>query len=342
MISVIVPVYKVEAYLPRCVDSILSQTYSDFELILVDDGSPDNCGTICDEYAEKDSRVTVIHQENGGLSAARNAGIDYALKIESEWITFIDSDDWIHPDYLCRLYNAASSGNVRIAVCRFQRTDGNGDSREEIEGAAFYERTPESLWCEDRVTATIACAKLFAIELYSDIRYPIGKLHEDEFTTYKLLFACEKIAVTDAKMYYYFQNPTGIMKSKWTPKRLAQPYAFQEQASFFHDNHYDSAWETSERACLFAFAAQYRIAAASDTYNSYAPQIKSTLKAEFKKCKKPLKLNIRTDTAIYMVLYPFRTRVYAILDNGFSLLKTEGLKGVFRKIKSKLFPSERK
>ena len=108
-ISVIVPVYKVEKYIHRCVRSILGQTYADFELILVDDGSPDNCGVICDEYAAKDSRVVVIHQENGGLSAARNAGIDWVFaNSDSQWLSFIDSDDWVHPEYLQRLLDAAT------------------------------------------------------------------------------------------------------------------------------------------------------------------------------------------------------------------------------------------
>ena len=100
-ISVIVPVYKVEPYLRRCVDSILGQTFTDFELILVDDGSPDNCPAICDEYARKDTRVHVIHQENGGLSAARNAGIDWAFaNSDSQWLTSVDSDEWVHPEML--------------------------------------------------------------------------------------------------------------------------------------------------------------------------------------------------------------------------------------------------
>ncbi len=338
-ISITVPVYKVESYLNRCVDSILAQSFSDFELILVDDGSPDNCGTICDEYAGKDSRVTVIHQENGGLSAARNAGIEYALKTDSEWLTFIDSDDWIHPEYLNYLYYAAVEHSVDVSVCGFQRTSGEEAA---IGDTSFRIDTPEELWCRDRVNATVAWGKLYRKRLFDTVRYPVGKIHEDEYTTYRLLFACDKIAVTDAETYYYFQNPTGIMKSKWTPKRLAQPYAFREQTSFFRDNHFDSAWETSERACLSSFAAQYRSAKASDAYKSFTPQIKSALKDEYKKCKTPLKLNVRTDTAVYMVLYPFRTRVYCIIHNGLSLLKTEGLKGVFRKIKSKFFPSERK
>ena len=116
-ISVIVPVYKVEDCLNRCVDSILKQSFSDFELILIDDGSPDQCGAICDEYAKKDNRIVVIHQNNGGLSAARNAGIDWAFaNSQSEWLTFIDSDDWVHPEYLERLLNAAITQNVSISV----------------------------------------------------------------------------------------------------------------------------------------------------------------------------------------------------------------------------------
>ena len=106
-ISVIVPIYNVEKYLRRCVDSILNQTFSDFELILVDDGSPDNCGKICDEYAVKDRRIVVIHQKNGGLSTARNAGIDWAfVNSNSQYLSFIDRDDWVHPDFLEFLYRA--------------------------------------------------------------------------------------------------------------------------------------------------------------------------------------------------------------------------------------------
>ena len=119
-ISIIVPVYKVENYIHRCVDSILGQTYADFELILVDDGSPDNCGAICDDYAAKDSRVVVIHQENGGLSAARNAGIDWVLaNSNSQWLTFIDSDDWVNKTYLESLLEVADEEDSLISVCNF-------------------------------------------------------------------------------------------------------------------------------------------------------------------------------------------------------------------------------
>ena len=124
-ISVIVPVYKVEPYLRRCVDSILAQTFTDFELILVDDGSPDNCGAICEEYEKKDSRVHVIHQENEGLSAARNAGIEWVFaNSNSEWLNFVDSDDWVHPQMLERLYHAVLEHNVKVSICGYEETDG--------------------------------------------------------------------------------------------------------------------------------------------------------------------------------------------------------------------------
>ena len=120
LISIIIPVYKVEKYIHRCVDSILAQTFTDFELILVDDGSPDNCGKICDEYAEKDSRIVVIHQENGGLSAARNAGLDWVFEhSDSQWISFVDSDDYVYPHYLEKLYQAVVENNTNISMCNF-------------------------------------------------------------------------------------------------------------------------------------------------------------------------------------------------------------------------------
>lgn len=125
LISVIVPVYKVEKYLPRCIDSILAQTFQNFEVILIDDGSPDHCPEICDEYAGKDDRITVIHQENGGLSAVRNAGINWAVAYsDSEWVTFVDSDDWIHPRMLEFLLNAAKVFDVNISMCHFVKTNG--------------------------------------------------------------------------------------------------------------------------------------------------------------------------------------------------------------------------
>ncbi len=203
-ISVIVPVYKIELFLERCVDSILAQTYTDFKLILVDDGSPDLCPAICDAYVASDRRVTVIHQENGGLSQARNAGIEFALADpDCGWITFVDGDDWVHAEYLARLYHAAVKHGAGISSCKFLYAKWESDIQisEPAESAA---EAPEAFYCSERMNAVVAWGKLYAKELFDEIRFPQGKLHEDEFVTYRLLFQCETIAAVQTPLYFLF------------------------------------------------------------------------------------------------------------------------------------------
>lgn len=219
-VSVIVPVYKVEKYIHRCVDSILGQTYTDFELILVDDGSPDNCGAICEEYANMDNRVVVIHQENGGLSAARNAGIDWIFaNSDSKWLSFIDSDDWVHPKYLEMLISAAEEHNVSVSICGYIETDGE-EPEIDAETTQPVLWDTEDFYVSENLSATIACAKLYSKECFNDIRYPVGKLHEDEFVTHKILFQLPTVSAINVPLYFYYINQEGITKSKWNPKRL--------------------------------------------------------------------------------------------------------------------------
>lgn len=235
-ISVIVPVYKVEPYLRRCVDSILGQTFTDFELILVDDGSPDKCPDICDEYAQKDNRVHVIHQENGGLSVARNAGIDWAFtNSDSRWLSFVDSDDWVHPELLQSLYNAVIQNNVNIAVCGYIETSGQVLKIQQAK-LTFQLWYPEDFYIENNGNAVIACGKIYRKSCFDSIRFPEGRVHEDEFTTYRVLFACTQIAATAEPMYFFFRNPEGITKSGWTPKKIDKLDALDEQADFFKAN----------------------------------------------------------------------------------------------------------
>lgn len=242
-LSVIVPVYKVEAYLSRCVDSILAQTFTDFELVLVDDGSPDNCGAICDEYAAKDSRVHVIHQENEGLSAARNAGIDWAFaNSDSQWLTFVDSDDWVHPQMLEQLYRAVQEHGVKVSVCGYRETEGDDPWEDGDVSSKLW--PVEQYYVEHNVNATIAFCKLYYKDCFKTIRYPVGKIHEDEFVTYRILFEFDQIAVVDSPMYAYFVNPQGITKSKWTVKRLAALEAYKEQLGFFAENGYIKAYQS--------------------------------------------------------------------------------------------------
>lgn len=211
MLSVIVPVYNVEAYLPRCVDSILAQSYSNLEVILVDDGAKDASGAICDAYAVKDPRVKVIHKANGGLSSARNAGLEIA---SGEYIAFVDSDDWIEPDAYSHLLEVMKKYEVRL-VCggRYDVDGGTGEktvglcpskeetvSGEELAGRIF-------LWdgCDSS-----ACDKLYHRSVLENFRYPEGKVCEDVPVTYKIVLAAGQAAMSDRPFYNYYHRPGSI------------------------------------------------------------------------------------------------------------------------------------
>lgn len=235
LISVIIPVYKVEDYIRRCIDSITNQTYSNIEIILIDDGSPDLCGQICDEYASQDSRIKVIHKKNGGLSDARNVGIDIAT---GQYITFLDSDDWVHKRYLETLYDLMKNINVDISMCNFHETfvtmeDLDVEEKEILE----YSNIEALRQFTDKyyVQMTVAWGKLYKAGLFEDIRFPLGKIHEDEFTTYKLIYKARKIIFTTEPLLYYFQRQDSIMGSGFKIKnRLHTIEAFEERAEFFN------------------------------------------------------------------------------------------------------------
>lgn len=233
-ISVIVPVYRVEEYLRRCIDSILGQTFKDFELILVDDGSPDSCGTICDEYKVKDQRVVVIHQCNQGLSAARNTGIDWAFaNSKSRYITFIDSDDWVDSIYLEELHKGVQASDG-IAAVGFRVVNKSCDLSKDCQATIKWEtKSADEFWAGKKVIAATACGKLYEKGLFSDVRYPVGMIHEDEYTTYQLIFKLRRCAVSEAKLYYYYMRHGSITGSKYSAKRLDRCVAWRNQIDFF-------------------------------------------------------------------------------------------------------------
>lgn len=222
-ISVIVPIYKVEEYLKRAVDSILQQTFSDLEIILVDDGSPDNCGLMCEEYAKIDSRIKVVHKTNGGLSSARNAGLDVAT---GEYIGFVDSDDWIHPQMYEYLYKCATKYDLDITTCRFEKTNVfNPQNYTKYDGFATYE-VHDSLKFLKNLNLDIfyqyspsVCTKLYKKEVFDNLRFEEGKLFEDTIIMIPTFLKASKIGYTDKVFYYYFQNRQGsIMNYDFTPK----------------------------------------------------------------------------------------------------------------------------
>ena len=233
-ISIIVPVYNIELYVKECIESILRQTFKNFELILVDDGSTDQSGKICDEYALKDTRIIVIHQKNQGLSQARNTGIDIA---KGKYIGFVDGDDWIHEEMFLELYNLCVCNNVKISQCNYQRCRDTCEQFDETEGEVCIiskEQEIRNLYDPNLAVRTVvAWNKLYDTELFKNIRYPQGKLHEDEFTTYKLIFGADEIAITNRKLYFYRTVESSIINQKYNPKRLDVLEALEERIKFF-------------------------------------------------------------------------------------------------------------
>lgn len=228
-ISVIIPVYNTGAYLPRCIDSILGQTFPDFELFLVDDGSTDESPRICDEYADRDSRVRVIHQKNQGQSVARNNAI---AKMQGQWVMFCDSDDWIHPRSLEWLYRTAKELDVKICISGYEDTTGEDPvvTPEMIRAAVW---TPKDYYMQHFLNATLPVMKLIHRDALGDLRFPVGKYIDDEYIIYRILFTQEKLAVMPAPLYAYFVNPASLTKRPWNPRLLDAWQAYEEQIAFF-------------------------------------------------------------------------------------------------------------
>lgn len=240
LVSVIVPVYNVEKYLRKCIDSILGQTYENIEIILVDDGSLDNCPAICDEYAEKDKRITVIHKENGGLSSARNVGIDIA---NGKFISFVDSDDYVAKDMIETAYNAIIDQNADLCIfgIGWIYEDGNA-----------YDKVPSSPICNEVLTKedvfkklvlnnsfyyVPACNKLYKKTIFDSIKFPEGRIHEDEFTVHYIFDACQKVVSIEKELYFYVQRDNSIMHTPFSLKKLDCVEAFIDRAVFFANKH---------------------------------------------------------------------------------------------------------
>lgn len=213
LISIIVPVYKVEPYLRRCVDSILNQTFENLEIILIDDGSPDSCGSICDEYAEKDKRIKTIHKLNGGLSSARNAGLDIC---KGDYIMFVDSDDWVEPNFCEAALQLALTKKVDCVAFGYYEYLNR-------EKKTFHTNQPRFVGAEeaiihliriDEVIFNLAWNKIYHKRLFDNLRYPIGRLYEDQGTTYKAFIRAEKIYVSDLVIYNYDRREDSITGSK--------------------------------------------------------------------------------------------------------------------------------
>lgn len=207
-ISIIVPVYQVEKYLEKCVNSILGQTFTDFELILVDDGSTDHGPEMCDQYAKQDARVKVIHKKNGGLSDARNAGIDVA---QGEYLGFVDSDDYIAPDMYELLYRDITKENADLAICGiYDVYEGHEPKQKQVMHKVMDQQTAIKVIFEGNIISVHAVNKLYRRPIFTKLRYPVGKYHEDSFVILDVLEQCQKIVVDSQQKYFYYHREGSI------------------------------------------------------------------------------------------------------------------------------------
>lgn len=233
LISVIIPVYRVEPYLTACVESVLSQTYQNFEVILVDDGSPDRCPQMCDNFAVMDSRIRVIHKENGGLSSARNAGIDSA---RGEYLAFLDSDDLWSPLFLERLHSAITKTGADFSVCLFQRLWEELPVELPVAAGTEVLTRREAFECFFNLrneNMVVAPNKLYRRHLFDTVRYPIGKLHEDEAVIHEIIGGAKTVAWVEEVHYHYRQVPNSITTAQFSLKRLDETYAKERRIAWF-------------------------------------------------------------------------------------------------------------
>ena len=307
-VSVIVPVYKVEQYLDKCIKSVLEQTYQDIELILVDDGSPDNCGNICDDYARRDSRVRVIHKENGGLSSARNAGLEIA---SGAYIMFVDSDDYIALDMVEKLYQRMQQDDSDMVVCGGQRVDEKGNLLCSGEGS----HTKNGTYTADEFYPLLflcfveAWGKLYKRTAFEDIRFPVGKLHEDVFVTYKTVEKCAKISVLTEKLYYYLQRDNSIMHARYHKGRLDETEALLNALEFLMERKLANAIELIcvQTICIFSQASvklDFKDKAGRERYDV----LKSEFDALWKKNR--LQKAFSRKTSMHFLLYGISPRLH--------------------------------
>ena len=264
LLSIIVPVYKVENYLQKCIDSILAQTFTDFELILVEDGSPDGCPALCDAAAAKDARIRVLHQKNGGLSAARNAGLDVA---RGEWIGFVDSDDYIAPEMYETLYKAVQSTGADLALCDYAEVDETGAlcppmhirlEKKDFTGRDLLKNATDS-------TIQPAWNKLYRRAIFAQLRYPEGKLNEDLFLIPEVCLQIQKAVVVPKALYYYVQRGGSIMNESKTLRHYDAAEAAQRYWECLVEN---AAYDA------LANAAQYVMGCVSRIYRQLSPALR--------------------------------------------------------------------
>lgn len=310
-ISIIVPVYNVKKYLSRCVDSILAQTLHDFELILIDDGSTDSSGKICDEYAAKDSRIRVMHQENQGQAAARNRALDIA---QGEYIGFVDSDDYIHPQMYEVLMRHARKHDADISVCGYELVTQGGvlktlqnDACTQWNGKEFLthcllnhvDKKPWVLW-----------DKIFRRSCFASLRMPEGRINEDNAVVYKTLYEAECVVDCSEELYYYFQHDQSTVNQRFAKKHLDWLIVLEEMLAYFAEKKDDVLLDKINRSYLFALEDLYQKAKEHLHDRETEKELLGKLRMHWQKERKRYLISIKTHPGVYGILFPTYSRIY--------------------------------
>jgi len=310
-ITIITPVYKAEAFLDRCVQSILAQTMTDFELILVDDGSPDRCGELCDAYAKQDSRIKIIHQENAGQAAARNRALDIAC---GEYFAFADSDDYVHPQAFEILLGNARKHNAQISIGGYQSVTGLVDhvSLKEVLCQAWNGREFLRHCLLDSVDKKpwVLWDKIFHRDCFKTIRFPEGRIYEDNAVVYRMIYEAETVADCGAKLYYYFFNEDSTVNQSFKLKHLDWLKVLEEMIPYFEEKRDQILVDKLNKSYLFALTDLYQKVRTHLHEPATLADLKGKLEKQFAQEKKKYPITIQTHPNVIEILHPCYAKCY--------------------------------
>lgn len=339
-ISIIVPVYRAEAYLPACIESILNQTFEDFELLLVDDGSPDNCGAICDGYAARDSRVQVIHQENQGQAAARNHAMKTA---QGKWLCFVDSDDLIHPRMVESLYKQVKDGSAAVSMCHMLEgeelpEDFLADREISFTTHTMDEETLVRLFDQGDYPGWVACAKLIPKALVEQYPFCPGRVYEDNEAVCRWICQGKVLAATAERLYFYRTNPISTTQSQFSLKKLDYLWALDSIAHFYRELGYEKLVERFSGLYAEAAAGCYRMTWWELGAKAEAEGIRRGVRKLYGQEKFPLTKPQYEE--LLDAIHPRLIKLYWPLEGIRRVFREGGLLGLAGKIKEKLGKGE--
>lgn len=255
LISIVVPVYNVGIYLSECLESILNQSYTNLEILLIDDGSTDASPEICDQYAAQDRRIRVVHQKNKGLSCARNVG---AALAGGAFLSFIDSDDAVCKKFIEALYVACLTTGASLSMCAFYRDEDNAKKTKGQARVCDGYTLSRELFHDASGFYGIICNKLYKKELFEGIQFPEGKIHEDEFVMYQIFWKCEKCAILDFPLYFYRKRDGSISEMPFSHRSMDRALAYQKQIQFYSEKHAAGLVALAEASYCYFLRANLR------------------------------------------------------------------------------------